>query len=455
MVIRKTIVAVVAVGVLALGLQAQAQKNWKDRAEYDLYTEITKDNVAPAGAAARLPLLEKWKASYPQSEYADVRQKIYLVTYQQQNNHRAAFDLSNELLKADPNDQTSLQEILGYVRSLMPAQANAALSAQNKADLESAEKSARYVLTNADNVYGPAKKPQGVDDATWAKTKPAMTNFSQATLCYIGSAQKDTGKAEAECTKALQADPASTQSSTILASTLLSQQKDHPEKMPLALYQYAHLSAYDGPGALDAAARKKLDTFFNDAYKQYHGSPQGADQVKMVAKTNPLPPADWAGIKSTIDIMKEQQAAKDELAKENPSLGFWLEVKEGLTGDPAYWGAMKGAGLPPKEKVPSGKFTGKLISATPETKPKELKIAIEKPDVADVTLVLAEPLPGKMDPGGDISFFGEAQEFAEKPFMVTFKVDKEDIEGWTGKDAPGAPARRPAGATKKGIAKKQ
>ena len=445
--IRKAIVAVVALGAIALGLWAQAQKNWKDRAEYDLYTEITKD-MSPAGAAARLPNLDKWKTSYAQSEYADVRQKIYLVTYQQQNKHREAFDLANEILKTDPNDQTSLQEILGFVRALMPA---------TKADLESADKAARYVLANADAVYGPAKKPQGVDDATWAKTKPAMTNFSQATLCYLAATRKDTPVAEAECTKAVQMDATSTQSSTFLASTLLSQQKDHPEKMPLALYQYAHLATYDGQGALAASARKTLGDFFLEAYGKYHGSATGADQVKTIAKANPLPPADWAGIKSTVDIAKEEEEKRQKLQGENPSLAFWVGMKETLMGDGAagYWEAAKGAALPGSQ-VPGGKLKGKLISATPETKPKELKIAIEKPDVADVTLVLAEPLPGKMDPGGDIAFSGVAKDYAKDPYMVTFEIldNKEDIEGWTGKGPAGA--ARPAGATKKAApAKKQ
>ena len=51
-------------------------------------------------------------------------------------------------------------------------------------------------------------------------------------------------------------------------------------------------------------------------------------------------------------------------------LAFWNEIKEAVTQADAteadeYWTAMKGAGLPPTEKVPSGKFKGKLISATP------------------------------------------------------------------------------------------
>ena len=138
-------------------------------------------------------------------------------------------------------------------------------------------------------------------------------------------------------------------------------------------------------------------------------------------------------------------------------LAFWNDIKEGVTQSDAakageYWDAMKGAALP-GDKVPGGKFKGKLISATPETRPKELKIAVEKPDVADVTLVLEEPLPGKMDPGGDISFSGTAEALSKDPYMITFKVDKDDIDGWTGK-GPAGPPRAP-GATKKAAPKKQ
>ena len=144
---------------LAVGLYAQApaQKNWKDRAEYDLYTEITKPDATPQ---ARLQNLDKWKAGYAQSEYADVRLKIYLVTYQQMNNHRAAVDTAVEILKAEPNDLTSLTEIVGFGLSLVPADPKATLSAANKADLDTVQKTASYILGNLDAVYAADKKPQ-------------------------------------------------------------------------------------------------------------------------------------------------------------------------------------------------------------------------------------------------------------------------------------------------------
>jgi len=454
---KKTIISLVAIATLAVGLQAQApakaEKQWKDRAEYDLYSEIIKPDATPA---ARLANLEKWKSGYPSSEYADQRLKIYLITYQQMNNHRAAFDTATEILKTEPNDAASIQEILGFVRALMPQQANATLSAQNKADLDTAEKVARALLANPDAIYGADKKPQGVADDAWAKTKPTMVNFAQFTLGYIGVTQKDTAKAEAELMKTLQADPGNAQASYMLAGVLLAQQKEHIEKMSLALFEYGRASGYEGPGALDANTRKSIDGFLGKAYNTYHGSAQGLDQVKTMAKAAALPPADFH-IKSTVEIATEEEAKRQAAAKENPMLAFWNDIKEGVTQSDAakageYWDAMKGAALP-GDKVPGGKFKGKLISATPETRPKELKIAVEKPDVADVTLVLEEPLPGKMDPGGDISFSGTAEALSKDPYMITFKVDKDDIDGWTGK-GPAGPPRAP-GATKKAAPKKQ
>ena len=462
---------------LAAGLHAQtpaaapagaaaqkSAKNWKDTAEYDLYSAIIKPDATPA---SRLQNLDKWKAGYPQSEYADTRQKIYLITYQALNKHREAFDMATEILKTDPNDLAAIQEILGYIRLLEPQDAKAALSAQNKADLDTAEKVAHYLLANADAVFAPDKKPAGATDAQWSQAKPTMVKFAEFTLGYIGVEEKDSAKAEAELVKTLHDDPTNAQASMMLASLLLSQQKDHPDKMPFALFEYARAANYDGPGALDPAARKKIDTFLaavdpatkkdTGAYPTYHGSTQGLAELKTLAKASALPP-DGFTIKSTVDIAKEDEEKRQKAAADNPMLAFWTEIKEALTSADAsvsdkYWEAMKGAGLPPKEKVPTGRFKGKLISATPETRPKELTLAVEKPDVADVKLVLEEPLPGKMDPGGDISFFGSAEELSKSPYMITFKIvdPKEDIEGWTGK----GPAGPPRTGAKKAPAKKK
>jgi hypothetical protein len=449
--LKKTLVTIVSIVALALGLAAQEQKkNWKDRAEFDLFESIQKD----ANAATRLPNLDKWKSAYPQSEYADVRLKAYLITYQQLMKHREAFDTSLEILKADPNDQASLQEILGYIRALTPQQANATLSTQNKTDLDTAEKESEYVLNNIDTVYAADKKPQGVTDAQWAQAKPAMKNFAQWTVGWIAMVEKDSPKAETELSKTLQLDPTNAVASQQLATVLLGQQKEHPDKTPLALFEYARVATYDGPNALPAPQRQQLDAFLTKAYTTYHGSAQGLDQLKAAAKTNALPPAGLK-IESVVDIAKKKADEEDAAAKANPMMALWRSIKTELTGDngPAYYeSSVKDAGLPGNVVPGVTKFKGKLISTTPETRPKELKVAVENPEVADVTLKLEEPLPGKMDAGGEIEFSGTVKAYTKEPFMLTFEVEKEDINGWTGK-GPAGPGR--AGGKKAPAKKKE
>ena len=59
---------VIALPGLGQGGQAPAaqpaQKNWKDRAEYDLYNAIVKEQ----DASKRLALLNSWKEKYPTSD---------------------------------------------------------------------------------------------------------------------------------------------------------------------------------------------------------------------------------------------------------------------------------------------------------------------------------------------------------------------------------------------------
>jgi hypothetical protein len=354
--------------------------------------------------------------------------------------HREAFDTAVEILKADPNNQASLQEILGYIRALAPQQPNAALSPQNKTDLDTAGKTSQYVLSNIDTVYAKDKKPQGVTDAQWEQAKPAMRNFAQWTIGWIAMVEKDTPKAESELSKTLEMDPTNAVASQQLAGILLAQQKEHPDKTPLALFEYARVATYDTPpNALPADQRQKLDAFLTKAYTTFHGSAQGLDQLKAMAKTNALPPAGFK-IDSVVDIASKKAAEEDAAAKANPMLALWRSIKTELTGDngPAYYeSSVKDAGLPGGANGVM-KFKGKLISTTPETRPKELKLAVEDPMVADVTLKLEEPLPGKMDPGGEIEFSGTAKAYTKEPFMLTFEVDKDEISGWTGKGPAGA-----------------
>jgi len=68
-------------------------------------------------------------------------------------------------------------------------------------------------------------------------------------------------------------------------------------------------------------------------------------------------------------------------------------------------------------------------------------LALEDGTTPDATLKFDVPLPGKVEPGTELSFEGVPQSYTAAPFMVVFSVDKDKLHGWTGKNTPTAPVR--------------
>ena len=95
------------------------------------------------------------------------------------------------------------------------------------------------------------------------------------------------------------------------------------------------------------------------------------------------------------------------------------------------------------------KFKAKIVSMTPETKPKQIVLALEQPNVPDVTLELSKALPGKMEAGEELQFEGVAKSYTRQPFMVVFESSRIKIAGWTGKNAAGEVSGRKARARRK------
>ena len=123
-----------------------------------------------------------------------------------------------------------------------------------------------------------------------------------------------------------------------------------------------------------------------------------------------------------------------EKAKQNPELALWKQLKGALTsaeGASYFSSSMK------EVMVPTLK--GKVVSIQPALKPKTVVMALEDGITPDVTLKFETPLPGKVEPGTELSFEGVPESYTTAPFMVVFNVDKDKLHGWTGKNAPAVP----------------
>ena len=416
--------AALCVGSRQLFAQAQSpatpqpQKNWKDRAEYDLYDAITKD----ANAKTRLEKLQQWDKQYPASDYKDQRQTLFLTTYVALNQPQQAVDMAKQILAGDPKNFSALYYIMFYTR---------ALAATNPTPevLDQGDKAAKTILENINT------PPPNVTEDQWKKARTDVENLAHVTLGWIYMQRKNWDESEGEFQKSLQMNPNNGEVDYFMGTDIASEKK--VEKMPTALFYFARAAAYDGPAALNPDGRKQVLDYVRKAYVTYHGSADGFDALIAAAKSTPAPPADFKIVDAATIAQQKEKEAEAEAAK-NPELTLWKNIKAALTGaDGANYfsSSMKDALLPT--------LKGKVVSLEPATKPKTIVMALEDGKTPDATLKFETPLAGKVDPGTELSFEGVPQSYTTSPFMVVFNVEKDKLHGWTGKNAPAPVHHRP------------
>ena len=432
----KYLSAVVVAGTLCLAptiMRGQAtapsssapQKNWKDRAEYDLFDAITKDT----NPKTKLDKLQQWVKQYPQTDYMSERRTLLLTTYFQLGMAKEAVDIARQILADNPNNFSALFITVSFTQSL---------AGQNPTPevLDQGEKAAKSLLAVLDKI------PPNFTEEQWRNQKPQIEALAHTTLGWIALQRKNWQGAEAEFQRTLQLNPNDGQVDYYMGTAIASE-KD-PVKMPTALFYFARAATYEGQGALNPTGRQQVMGYVQRAYKGFHGSDEGFNNLIAAAKSSALPPADFH-IKTVTEIAEEQQKKAAEDAAKNPELTLWKNLKAELTGpDGANYfnSSMKDAQVPT--------LKGKVVKLEPETKPKTIIMALEDGTTPDATLKFEMALPGKVDPGTELSFEGVPQSYTANPFMVVFNVEPDKLQGWTGKNA--APVRR---APKKTVTKKQ
>lgn len=366
---------------------------------------------------ARIEKLDKWKHDFPESDYDEARTGRYLGTYGELKMYHEQIQTAQELRKKLPDNLDLLRVIFSDVPQIKPPAPD---------DLAALVDASKFIVNHADDVFSAKNKPANQTDAQWNALKPQMIAYAQTQLDWVAEQQ---GQPAVEAR--LKEDPTRVQLNVWLGKQILEDaKKGHPELQAGAIFHYARAAAYTGPGCLDPKARDGMKGFVDRAYKTYHGSAEGEDKLLAAAATQPLP--DGIVIKSTVDVAKDAEKADEAARAANPMLAQWRDLKTILTGDGGqakFDADIKDSALP--------KFSGKVVSMTPANRPKSIVIAVEKDGVPDCTLTFAAALPGKMEPGETLTFEGIAKSFTASPYMLTMEVEKDKLEGWTGKNAPG------------------
>jgi len=419
-------IAIVLMGMMAYAAAqtppAAPAKKFKDDKEQ---TEAIGANTEK-DPKAQLDKLDKWKNDYPQTDYAVDRLGLYFLAYGNLKDYHNQVLIAQELRKTLPDNLDLLRTIFGDVPQIKPPSAE---------DLAAMVDAANFVITHADDVFSPSKKPANQTDAQWTALKPTMVDYAKNQLDWVAQ-QKGMDAVIAR----LKEDPTRVALNVWLGKQILDDVRAHPDHAAMqsdAIFNYARAASYTGPGCLDPKARAQTKTFVDRAYKTFHGSAEGEDKLLAVAATQPLP--DGYHIPSTVDVAVGANKADEEWRSAHPMLAQWRDTKAILTADDGqakFDADIKDSALP--------KFSGKIVSMTPAAgRPKSIVVQVDDKDgPSDCTLLFEAALPGKMEAGETLTFEGVAKSFVKEPYMLTVTVDKDKLEGWTGKNAP--PARKPA-----------
>src|SRR5476649_2174118 len=358
---------------------APAEKKWKDdRVEYDLFTAAGKD-LAGNGFAKAITDLDALKQKYAESDYKDTRTLMYVQAYLGAGQQAKAVDTAAELLSKDlaatfsdpatgPSDTIKLLFTTTVAIQQTPNPTPEELATGQKA---------AHQLMDFD------KKPQGVADAAWTQARVQLQAAAKGALLSMAvrPGQAAMAKQPPDCPAAEEA----------YAKALRCQQKEKPEKIAQAIYEFERAAVIDPTLGDPKSDPKKIPAFADNAYVTVHGSAEGLDQLKLQVKQSPLPPAGFK-IKTDAETATEKEA---EFEKTNPQLALWMKLKGALSdtgGEQYFAGTLKDMQVP--------KLKGTLVEAKPACRPKELLVALPLPDAqgtprAEITLKLDKALTGK------------------------------------------------------------
>lgn len=395
---------------------AQGEKSpYKDQGEYTLYDSILKDTTPKT----KLDRLQEWQTKYPDTTFLKQRKALFLDTYIKLNQPKEAVAAAKVILADDPKDFQSLYYTMYFTR---------ALAGNNPTPevLDQGEKAASAFLANIDT------PPPNVTAEQWKGARPGVETLGHSTLGWIAMQRKTWDAAEGEFQKTLALDPNSAETEYFMGTAIASEK--NPQKMSAAMFYFARAATHEGPEPLAPAGRQQVLDYVKKAYKGYHGSDEGFNDLVALAKAQPAPPADYH-IRTSKEIAEEAQKKQEIEDAKDPQLKLWKNIKEQLSGadGATYFGSsMKDAQLPT--------LKGKVVKLVPELKPKTLMMALEDGTTVDATLKFEMPLPGKVDVGTELTFEGVPESYTASPYMVVFNVEPDKLHGWTGKNA--APVHR-------------
>jgi hypothetical protein len=233
--------------------------------------------------------------------------------------------------------------------------------------------------------------------------------------------KKDYVTAERELRIALKLHPNEGQVCYWLGSATYGQRK--VELIPEALFYFARAVVAEGSDALPDSERTSAEAYLSKAYFGFHGSDEGLDHLKEIARHNVTPPPDFKI--STLDGAPAS-GADDPFNKTNPDIALWRRVRQAVlqnNGGVSYFEMVQGALFPPDNPGLPAMLRGTVVA---QPSAQELLINVDSPE-GDALLQFNTPIQTKMSPGDKVEFRGVIESYSRSPYLLTLRVKGSDL----------------------------
>jgi tetratricopeptide (TPR) repeat protein len=417
------VLSLLLIGVAAPALGAQS-KQITDPAEYNLYVAMLNEQ----NPAKKMQLVDEFLAKYPNTVVKEDALESKLVAAQQAQ--QPYEPVARALLQVNPKNLRALV-VLAFVFSQQPPPEADPQFQQKVAEAES-------IAQRGLEVVGAAPKPENVSEADYQTSKKNTQATFHQTLGLVGLIRKDYPAAQNAFKQAL---TLSAGNATIAYRLAEAYRSEKPIKYTEALWAYAHVIGIEGPMALAPLGKQQVEAYLDKFYKSYHGSDEGLDKLKADAKAAAFPP-DGFKVLSREEVKANEPPPPPAPVETDPTKMSFGQMKDVLAagGENAktLWGKLKGTALG---------LEGKIVSATPATRPRTVRLSVTaKPDdpagAYDVELVLAAASLRPIAAGRTVEFEGTVNAYTESPISIRM------VDGRITTPPPAAP-KKPA-AKKKG-----
>ena len=379
--------------VAAIAIPNPQEKNYKDRAEYDVITKV----YGEADPAKKLALLDEWTEKYPETDYHVERARFYLDSYQKTGKTAEAVDAAKKLLTKVPDDFSA-----HYVITL----SSPYLGKADNQTVNDGIEAANALLKLVDKQF--ANKPETVAQAAWDNAKQQAVASSHLTIGWGLMQQKDNSAAEKAFREVLSIDPSRGQVSYWLGQVVLAQQD--AAKYDQAFISFARAALYDGPNSMPAEGRTQVLEYVQNLLKSNYGDEAFGlywPKIEEMAKAGALP-SERIELKSSEELQFE---AEQKSRKENPLLWVFKDLKKGLLGQDAMWANLNGK-LTPKMRL-------YVVSASPPERPATVNLTSEPGGSTEVVLNLENRLRSGLRTGSMVTIDGVASGLSKSPFRLT------------------------------------